>query len=37
MATDNAKVLTILGSGVPARSHVEALRLVRRRRFNGAM
>src|SRR6266481_4224841 len=30
LASPNAKVLAILGSGVQARSHVEALRLVRR-------
>jgi alanine dehydrogenase len=29
LARDNARVLTILGSGVQARSHLEALRLVR--------
>ena len=29
LASPNAKVLTILGSGVQARSHVEALRLIR--------
>jgi thiomorpholine-carboxylate dehydrogenase len=30
LASPNAKILAILGSGVQARSHVEALRLVRR-------
>src|SRR4029077_12947657 len=30
LASPDAKVLAILGSGVQARSHVEALRLVRR-------